>query len=73
MPTPPIARGRQETAWLALTASVGEADPTLNTALAEAMRTIQRRDGAMPGWSSNTAWEDLYSYALDNYLKLVTL
>lgn len=69
----PIERGRHETAWRALTASVGDDDPTLNTALAGAMATIKRRDGVMPGWDDKTAWEDLYSVALDNYRDLVTL
>ena len=59
--------GQNQAKWNALANVVGEDDARLNKALACAMAAIQRRDGGLPAWTDQTAWEDLYGCAVATY------
>lgn len=56
-----------QTRWELLTARVGDADATLNSALVAALGAYQSRTGCLPGGFDGEEWEDVYRDALNAY------
>lgn len=56
-----------QTRWDLLSARVGDADATLNSALLGALNAYQRRVGCLPGGFDGEEWEDVYRDALKAY------